>query len=76
LSSNRISTLGEQLVPLIRLHSLDLGQNVLKEINSGVFRMLTHLQTLTLNGNKLENLHGDGLKGLGSFTHSRKLMFI
>jgi Leucine-rich repeat (LRR) protein len=24
------------------------------------------LQTLTLNGNKLENLHGDGLKGLGS----------
>ncbi|XP_052061116.1 leucine-rich repeat-containing protein 15-like [Mytilus californianus] len=66
LSSNRISELGEQLLPLVHLQKLDLGENLLTDLNSGVFRTLTHLQILTLNGNKLENLHGDGLKGLGS----------
>ncbi|CAG2240030.1 unnamed protein product [Mytilus edulis] len=50
LSSNRISKLGEQLLPLVYLQKLDLGENLLTDLNSGVFRTLTHLQTLTLNG--------------------------
>lgn len=60
LSHNKIERVSESLATLESLSKLNLGNNLLREIPAGVFRM-TRLRELRLNGNKIMNIPGSDL---------------
>ncbi|KAK2582181.1 hypothetical protein KPH14_004538 [Odynerus spinipes] len=65
LSYNELSNLSDARVSsLIGLTCLDLSDNLLKDVNVGVFRTLSELTRLHLRRNEIAMVHEDAFRGL------------
>lgn len=57
LSQNRIASIVEQPLSLLKLQTLDLSDNYLNEFNRNAFSLLPELEHLNISGNPLTNVH-------------------